>query len=108
MAKQVIVTDEEFPRVFENLAVASKEIGATETAISLAMREGRACKGVSMRYVDRVYIVRLKDSLYDWYVAKMNAHNTAFYFLDQRKKSVRTRDVAEIKDITGSWYAKSL
>ena len=105
MGKQVIVTvGEENTRVFENLEAASAEIGASQAAISMSMREGRACKGVTMKYVDRVYLVRPRKEFGKWILAKLNGHNTAFCPFDQHEKSVKVKDIEEIKDITACWY----
>lgn len=88
--------------VYETLEEASSALGMDPANISRAVSGTGKVKGVPIKWADRVYAIRKKDG--DWRVAVLNNRNTAYLPVSQMGERILARDVAEVKDLTASWY----
>ena len=106
MSKQVILgkcLETGRKRVFLTLEEASDELGTSIASASRACMGGEPCRGWSLRRVDRVYAVRLK-AFNSWRVVVQNGKNSGYLEYGNPLSKVRKCDVADVRDITESWY----
>ena len=106
MAKQVIVAkclENGQKWVFNDLEEASREIGVSPAAISMASIGMRDCAGWSVRRVDRIFAVRSKGR-HEWLVAVMNNRNNGYLEFENPMRKIGLREVDQVRDVTLGWY----
>ena len=89
-------------RVFGGLEEAAGALGVTPVAVSKAIKEGRECCGVLLKWAERVFAVKTKDGV--WHIAGMSSDNRRYVLLDDSGGSVKKSDVEKVKDITAGWH----
>ena len=90
--------------VFDDLAEASRVIGVSVPAVSLACSEGRECAGWLVRRVERVFAVQTSIRR-DWVVASAHPRTEGMYVeLGNPARVLGKKEVGQVKDITVAWY----
>lgn len=88
--------------MFSGLEEAADALGRTQVAVSRAVKEGRECQGVRLKWAERVYAVKTKDGV--WHIAGMSSDNRRYVLLDDSGGTVKKSDVEKVKDITAGWH----
>ena len=101
MSKQVLVCREDF-RVFGGLQEASESLGVTPVTVSRAVKDCRECKGVVMRWAERIYAAKLKSG--EWRVVAELGSGRGYKTLDDRMERIAKADVVSRRELTESWY----
>ena len=103
MSKKVIVAED--GSVFVNLEQASERFGMSASNVSRAIRDFRPIEGLRMKWVDRVYAVRLKDDT--WVIATESSSGALVRMDAVEGARVRNSQVVERRDLTSVWYFSS-
>ena len=106
MAKQIIIgknVETGQKRLFENLEEASRLLGVSLAAVSVASSTGKECSGWLFRRVDRIYALRCGVHK-EWVVAVMNNRNNGYLEYENPARKIGMREINQKREITLGWY----
>lgn len=101
MGKQVIVRRSALG-LWETLEEAAAALEVSVSTLSRSMKDVDA----DLRYVSRVYAIRLKDSG-EWTVAVLDHSDRKYVTMGQSMRKIRKGEVSAVRDITVAWYLRA-
>ena len=101
MSKRILLSMRDF-RMFSGLDEASEALGVTPVAVSKAVKECRECQGALLRWVERMYAVKVKGG--GWVVAGLSGDNRRYVAPGDMPVIIKRSDVEKVKEITPCWY----
>lgn len=88
--------------LYETLEAAAESLGTTSSAVSIACRDGRECRGWMVRRVERVYAVKTRVRQ-DWVICTRDVRGRYIEY-GNPVRVMGEKEMDQVREITMGWH----